>query len=481
MSKSAGRTSGDLPTADLRAERRLSMMWVVPLLALVLGAWLGVSAYRQRGLTVTVHLPDGQGLKGGAEVRYRGIAVGEVRDIQITDDLDGVVATVGLRAQADRLARAGTRFWVVRPRLRLSGVEGLETLLGPRYLAVMPGPAPVPDAPRGARQLEFVGLAEPPIVASIDPGDLEVVLESSRRGSVNAGAPVTYRQMRIGTVLSVGLAGDASAVEARVHIAKAFRALVREGTRFWDTGGLTTDFGLTGITIEMDSLEEAVMGGVALATPPLEEAGVEVRTGHRFRLYDAADEDWLAWQTTVAVGSEMLPAGASLPQPLRAAIGWKQGFIFKGTRSRTGWVLQMADGLLGPADLLAPPPGKTERDDEVRLEVAGRAVPLAETPPDRLLARLPVQVSETVWPDRRVRRPDEPEDCIAVGDQAAPPLPLTATRLSAQPEWWTVDPAISLDETWHGAAVLSRADGRLIGMLIVEADGARVALMTPGL
>ncbi len=469
-----------LPEAVLRPERRLSLVWIVPVAALLLAAWLGLSAWRQRGLIVNVHLPEGHGLMVGAAVRYRGVAVGEVRGIEITDGLDGVVATVGLTVQADGLARSGTRFWVVRPRLNLTGIEGLETLVGPRYLAVAPATLPAPDSPRSERQREFVGLAEPPVVESIEPGDIEILLETDRRGSVHTGASVTYRQMPIGTVLSVGLSGDASVVEVRVHVAKAFRSLVREGTRFWDAGGIRIDGSLTGLSIEVDSLEEANSGGVALATPPIDEAGTEVRTGHRFRLHDAADDEWLEWETTVAVGSALLPPGAGLPHPLRAVIGWEQGFIFKGTRTRHGWVLQRPDGLLGPADLLAAPPGKSEEENAVRLEVAGRAVPLAEIAPDQLLAILPVQVSDHVWPDRRVRRPADPEDCIAVADPTAPPLPLTAARLAPVGDAWRVDPALPVDGTWHGAAVLSRADGRLIGMLLVEKNGARIARITAG-
>jgi paraquat-inducible protein B len=316
----------DLPQAIVRADRRTSWAWIVPVLALVFAGWLAFAAWRQRGHLIVVQLPQGHGLDAGDEVRYRGIAVGEVRDIELAPDLDNVRVTVGLRRRADRLARAGSRFWVVRPRLRLSGVEGMETLLGPRYLAALPG-EPAADGETLARQREFVGLAEPPAVESVQPGDLEIILEATRRGSLRPGAPVRYRQVRIGTVLSAGLASDGSLVESRLHIQKAYRDLVREKTRFWFVGRMRSDLGITGLTIELDSIEEILAGGVAIATPPPGDANAVVRTGHRFPLAEEPEDEWLEWEPVIAVGNSLLPVGAVMPAPLRATIGWKQGWL----------------------------------------------------------------------------------------------------------------------------------------------------------
>jgi hypothetical protein len=460
-----------LPTAVVTEARRVSLAWIVPVLAIVFAAWLVVSAWRERGTMVTVMLPDGHGLKVGDAVRYRGIIVGTVEDVTLEADGSGVRVRAGLERGADHLARAGARFWVVRPRLRLTRIEGLETLVGPRYLAVAPTASP--DA---ARQREFVGLADPPVVDGIEPDDLEIILAAPARGSLQPGAPVRYRQMRVGTVISVGLASDGSIVEARVHVQKAYRGLVRRNTRFWDAGGLKTDVGLSGMSVEVDSLEALLTGGVALATPPPDDAGGAVHTGHRFALHDKPEDEWLEWQPGVPVGSSLLPPGAALPKPLRATIGWRGGFIIKGTRTRRGWVLQTEDGLLGPADLLTP----VEADRETAsLEVAGRVVPLREAPAPVAegIARLAIQVSGAVWPDASVRKASDPEDCIAVADPASAPLPLAASRLALDGGRWTIDAALSVDESWHGASVLSRSDGRLVGVLLVDDKAARVALL----
>ena len=455
-----------VPTAVVKPRRRVSAAWIVPAVALVAAVWLGLEAWSARGVGVTVLLDEGYGLKPGDEVRYRGIPVGEVRKIELDDAAAGIRVTAALHPEAEHLARAGSRFWVVRPQLGFSRVAGLETLIGPRYLAVLPG--------EGPRQRSFVGLPQPPVVDRQEPGDLEIIVTAREKGSVRRGAPVTFRQVTVGAVLSVGLTSDGGAVEARLHIDKAYAQLIRRGTRFWEARGVEATVGLTGLKVHVQSLETLLAGGVYLATPP--DAGEVVRTGHRFVLESDPPENWVSWQPMAVIGSAMLPPGAVLPSPLRARVGWEQGWLISRERHRQGWVLQTDEGLLGPADLLRP---QDADQGTARLEVAGEVLPLDKDPAwdDRGMALVEVTVSPSAWPSARRRRGEAPEDCLAVGDPTATPLPLAASRLVDGDGAWPVDPAVSVDESWHGAAVVARADGSLLGLLLVEKDGARVALL----
>jgi paraquat-inducible protein B len=478
-----------LPTATIRSRRSVSPIWIVPLLSVALAGWLGWRAWSMRGVSIAVQLPDGHGLKPGDEVRYRGIAVGRIDNITVGPDLGAVIVKARLTTQADQLARAGTRFWVVRPHLQLMEIRGLETLMGPRFLAA--SPATSINGDQSPRQREFVGLPEPPVLQSTSPDDLEVILQAQARGSLHPGAPVSYRQTRVGTVLSVGLAGDASAVEARINIQQPFVQLIRPNTRFWDAGGLEAHVGLTGVTITVESAEALLTGGVALATPPPGEAGGDVvRTGHRFLLADEPDTDWLAWEPMVAIGSSLLPVNVSPPSPLRATIGWKQGRIIRSTKHRQGWVLLTDGGLLGPADLLKPI--EDAQPESVVLEVSGTVVPLT-APPAWERNGLAMLGADTPgagagagprWPQDRLRVAAEPEECLVISDPAAAPLPLAASRLSVDRNsavsFWRIDEAIPIDPTWHGACVIARSDGALVGLLLVDDRGrARVALLTP--
>jgi hypothetical protein len=461
----------DLPVAAVRPQRRISLAWIVTALVVLLAGWLAYRAWLGRGYIITIRFDDGHGIKTGDDLRYRGISVGEVRSVTLDPELDRVVATVSLRHDAADLARLGSRFWVVRPDISLRGVAGLETLVGARYLAVLPGSGP--------RQRRFDALPEAPIVSSIEPGALEIILEASRRGSLRRGAPVTYRQVRIGTVISVGLASDAGTIEARAHIEAPYATLVRERSRFWDAGGVEVELGLSGLRLAVDSAEALLAGGVAVATPP--EGGSVVTTGRRFPLALKPDRDWLEWEPLIAVGSSYLPAGLAPPHPMRATIGWTEGRWLRGERSRHGWVLRVDTGLLGPADLFMP-------DDEANsgtayLAVSGRQVDLATRPTwtGNGLAVFPAKVGAVPWLSRRVRTPDAPEDCLVIADPALAPVPLAAGRLEVDDGAWAVDPAITFEPWWHGSCVVSRDDATLIGLLLIdEDDGARVALIPDG-
>ena len=157
MTKSTPAKESAIPKAVLKPNRRFSVVWLVPIAAAVLAVWLGYQAWLSRGLIITVQLSQGYGIKAGVEVRCRGITVGEVRNVEL-DDSNSVIVTASLQAQADRIAKSGSRFWVVRPQLGLEGIAGLETIIGPRYLAVSPG--------QGGPQRHFVGLSKPPVIES---------------------------------------------------------------------------------------------------------------------------------------------------------------------------------------------------------------------------------------------------------------------------------------------------------------------------
>lgn len=456
-----------LPRAVLRPERRWTWLWFLPVVAAGFAAWLGMQLWQMRGVEIAIHFDQGHGLRPGDDVRYRGIAIGQVRAIELDDESGGVLVRAALQPQAADLARAGTRVWIVRPQLGVTGVAGLETVVGPRYLTLSPGDGPP--------QRRFVGLDEPPVVESIQPGDLEIILQMPQRGSVRPGAPVTYRQVSVGRVLSTGLTSDGGAVEARVHVEKAHTQLIRPETRFWNIGGLDAQVGLRGMSIGIESLETLFAGGIALATPP--GAGPPVRNGHRFPLAARPQDVWLKWEPLVAIGSSLLPAGSALPTPMRAVLAWKEGKWLKSDRARRGWILQTERGVLGPADLLVM--ADADERAAATLEVAGRQMSLADEPmwTDGRLAIRSERIGDIVWPAAQRRAAQQVEDCVAVADSTAAPLPLAAARLKPDEGAWTIDASVSVDESWHGACVLSRRDGRLIGIVLVAKDAARVAVL----
>jgi hypothetical protein len=471
-------TPPNLPQARVQPVRGFPWFMLIPLAALVFALWLGYRSLAMRGIPITISLEEGHGLQVGDDVRYRGATVGEVVGVDVTPA--GLTIRAVLSAGASELAAGGARVWVVRPQVGLTGVAGLETVVGPRYLAILPGDGPP--------QRHFVGLERPPIVEGVEPGDLEIVLSGPQRGGLRPGAPVLYRQVQIGTVLSVGLTSDGSAVEARVHIEKPFIELIRPETKFWTVSGFSADVKISGVNVSVPSLEALLAGGVALATPP--GSSPRVRNGHRFELADKAEDGWLGWQPLVAIGSSLLPPGVQTPSPVRAVLEWGKGRWLSADRMRRAWVLPTESGLLAPANLFT----LDDKDmADAQLEIGGQTVSLTASriwhSPDLVMVDVNL-AGQRPWPSARIRRPSVPEDVLVIGDPAGSPIPLSASRLSplaAVPpasgfenakaaEAWAVDPAVPVDESWHGAAVLSRQEGMVLGLLLVADKGTKIAL-----
>ncbi|HCP56532.1 MAG TPA: MCE family protein, partial [Pseudomonas sp.] len=154
----------------------------------------------------------------------------------------------------------------------------------------------------GEPQTVFTSLSEPPNAAVTYAG-LRLVLSAARRGSLDTGAPVTYRQVKVGEVVNYELGATADRVLIHVLIEPRYAKLVHTGSRFWTTSGIGVDAGLfSGVQVQTESLESIIAGGVSFATPDVSEMGSAAKPGQTFALFDAANEEWLQWAPKIRIG-----------------------------------------------------------------------------------------------------------------------------------------------------------------------------------
>jgi paraquat-inducible protein B len=433
---------------------------------------------------IEIHFRDGHGLQIGDELKYRGIVVGEVSNVDLNGELSGVTVNVRLAESAQNLARAGSQFWIERPDVSLTGIRGLETIVGGRYLAVAPGPD---DA---ELLTSFTGLDVALTTTERTEGGLEITLEGVHRRGVRPGAPVLYRGHKIGQIVSLGLSPDASRIEARAYIEPAFKRIVRANTVFWSTSGIKANFSITGgFDLSAETLETIAAGGVSLATP--DTPGKAVNTGHRFTLLSKGDEGfdestWTSWQPHIALGSIELPDALTLPQPARATLAWREKRLgLTRSRQREGWLLALSDNrLLGPADLLIPP--DTALDGQATLQLLGQEIPVSVQRIDLhgklATLRLDKPLKDVVaWPIERLRKPQAIEEVFTLAESAESGFPIPANRLSATPavDEWDVAPSFSISPQLHGACVVSRTDGAVVGLIVVDRGVAGIVFV-PG-
>jgi paraquat-inducible protein B len=254
----------DLPsvpqaTVVRRRRGRISVVWLIPILAAVVAIGIAVQRILSEGPTITIVLQLAQGIEAGKTViKYKDVNIGTVTAVKLTPDYAKVEVTAKIVKSAAGLMVEDAKFWVVEPRITLSGVSGLGTLLSGNYIGFEAGKS-------DKTQRTFVGLAEPPIITS--GKGKTFTLKAARLGSLGVGAPVYYRSLEAGQVLAYDLSKDGTEIDVKIFVNTPYDRYVNRGTRFWNASGIDVSLGAGGIDVRTESLVALIAGGVAFDTP----------------------------------------------------------------------------------------------------------------------------------------------------------------------------------------------------------------------
>src|SRR6266436_2002376 len=272
-----------IPHATARRSRRISVIWVIPLVAVAIGGWLAWDTLSKEGPTIRISFDSGEGLQAGqSQLKFKDIVFGTVKSLELAPDNTHVVVTIATTRQAEPLLTDQTIFWVVKPRLFDGNVSGLETLLSGSYIGMLPGQT------AGKVQHNFVGHEDPPILQANVPGHT-FVLKAKRLGSISLGSPVFYRDLNVGEVLGWDIADMAEYVTIRAFVRAPYDGYVRDQSRLWNASGLSVKLGGTGVEVQMESLKALLLGGIAFETPKAEIQAAAAPENHVFPLF--ADRD----------------------------------------------------------------------------------------------------------------------------------------------------------------------------------------------
>jgi len=261
-------------------KKRFSAVWIVPIVALLIGASLIWNNLNQRGPTVEISFKSAAGITAGKSVvKYKDIVVGKVKKLRFSDDLSSVIVTAELNKEMRPYLREGTRFWIVHARLTAESVEGLDTLLSGAYIAMDP-------SDQGEKTTRFTGLENPPVLLKGHQGR-RFVLEADSKGSLQIGSPIYYKKIKAGTVTSYRLAPNHKRVLIDIFVEKPYSDLVRSTTRFWDASGIEATIGTQGVEIRTESLTALLSGGVAFDNFGHFGPGKPVEENHHFVLFES--------------------------------------------------------------------------------------------------------------------------------------------------------------------------------------------------
>ncbi|ABL99786.1 MlaD family protein [Shewanella amazonensis] len=254
-------------------KKLFSPVWLLPLVALALAAWLGIKSIRESGVEIFIHFPSASGIDVGKTlVKYQGLTVGKVTDIAMDEDLKGVNVTVMMDYRSTPYLKENTQFWLVSPKASITGVSGLDALFSGNYIAVQPGD--------GENMTRFDALREAPPLAPGNEGIL-VELSTDRLGSLDVGSGVYFRQIPVGNVVSYRLEGSQRIIIG-AFIQEQYAHLVKKDSRFWNVSGMSIDASLKGIKVESESLATLLAGGISFSSS---DAGMSASHGDSFVLH----------------------------------------------------------------------------------------------------------------------------------------------------------------------------------------------------
>ena len=253
----------DLPEAVAVPKRRFTpqLIWIIPIVAVLVGGWLAAKAVLERGPAITITFKTAEGLEAGkTKIKYKDVEIGVVKTITLSPNRKGIVVTAELSKQSEEFLREDTRFFVVRPRITSGGVSGLGTLLSGGYVGMDIGKS------RETRR-DFVGLEVAPIVTGEEPGR-QFVLRADDLGSHDVGTPIYFRRVPVGQVVATALDKDGKGVTFTIFIGAPYDQYVTKNTRFWNASGIDVSLDATGIQVRTESVVSILVGGIAFQVEP---------------------------------------------------------------------------------------------------------------------------------------------------------------------------------------------------------------------
>jgi len=276
---------GNIPDAVAVPRRRwrVSLIWLVPIVAVLIGGWLAVKAVIDKGPSITITFATGEGLEAGkTKIKFKNVDIGTVDGVYLSPDHSHVIAHAQVTKDATGMLVNDTRFWVVRPRISGGTVSGIGTLLSGSFIGMDVGSA-------STARRDFTGLEVPPVIPGGVPGR-EFVLKGPDMGSLDVGSPIFFRRLQVGQVTSYSLDDDGKGVTLKVFINSPYDKYVKDDTRFWQASGVDVSLDTNGVKVNTQSLVAILIGGLAFQTPDENADATEAASGKEFSLFETYAE-----------------------------------------------------------------------------------------------------------------------------------------------------------------------------------------------
>lgn len=264
--------------AKVNQMKSISIIWLLPVVALLVGAWLVYYNWSTQGPLITISLASADGLEAGkTNIKSHSVNIGRVESISLNDQFDGVIVTARIAKHAEHLLVEDSQFWVVSPKITLSGVSGLGTLLSGSYIEISQGTS-------NKKQRIFKALQNEPLTPQGTPG-LHITLNSKDQFAYSVGDAIIYKGLNVGRFENVYFNLKERVVYYNAFINSPYHKLITKNTKFWNISGLSLDLNAEGATINIGSIETLITNGVSFGVPDGMEFGSPVNERHYFDIF----------------------------------------------------------------------------------------------------------------------------------------------------------------------------------------------------
>jgi len=268
---------------ERRRRRTSQLVWLVPVVATIIGLSLAITSFLNRGPIITITFKSGEGIEAGkTRIKYKDVQIGEVRAVTIAKDRSHVIVTAELTKNAEDLLVEDTSFWVVRLALSGGGISGLSTLMAGSYIGMDVGKSK-------EQKLNFTGLERPPVITRDEPGR-QFMLHAADIGSLNLNSPVFFRHLQVGEVIAYELDKDGKGVTMKIFVRAPYDQYVKSNTLFWHASGIDFSFDASGLKVNTESMAAILLGGIAFQAPE-DSSGIKPASPNStFTLFANRDE-----------------------------------------------------------------------------------------------------------------------------------------------------------------------------------------------
>lgn len=257
----------------------ISTVWIIPVLAAIIGIWLLTQNYRSRGPEITLLLDNAEGIEvNTTAVRILSVDVGRITKIRLRKDQKGVELTARLNKDVEDLIREDTQFWIVKPRIDQNGITGLNTLVSGSYIAFSPGKSDVAK--------NVFEVSDLPPVTAIGQSGIRLYLSGKNNRMLGVGSPVMFENHTVGTVESAKFDPKTQTVNYSVFIQSPNESLITSASQFWLDTGVSIRTDGTGISVNAPPLSALLSGAISFYTPKFIENQKAVSNGDQFNIYN---------------------------------------------------------------------------------------------------------------------------------------------------------------------------------------------------